>query len=69
MSDEKIKRINHKFNLFDDTCINCGVKKRKTPYTGDGFNSNFTNHFITEYSTNGLNFSSEFINCKTKSKK
>jgi len=58
------KRKYHKFDLFNDTCLICGVQKRNKPYVADGYNPNFTNRQITEYSTNGIHFSNEFINCK-----
>lgn len=64
-----MKRINHKFNIFDE-CEICGVIKEKRPYIGSGYNFKFINKFDTYYSSdNGNTWSKEFINCKSKSLK
>lgn len=57
------KRKNHKFDIFEDICIICGVQKRKKPMVSDGYNMTLMNKNIIEYSKDGINFSPEYINC------
>lgn len=56
-------RKNHKFDIFD-VCERCGCQRRNVSHVGDGYNTSLKNRFGKEYSLDGVNWSSEFINCK-----
>lgn len=56
-------RKNHKFDVFD-VCERCNCQKRKVSYVGDGYDMSKFGRFNIEYSVDGVNWSSEFINCK-----
>lgn len=61
-----MKRINHKFNVFDE-CIICNVIRDKKPYVGDGYNPNLNKRFEVFYSADyGKTWQKEYINCKKK---
>ena len=65
MSEVKYR---HRFDPITNKCSLCGVTKRTIPFVGDGYNRTIYMRFKTEYSSDGINFSNEFINCKPKNK-
>lgn len=63
------KQLRHKFDVFDEVCTHCGVFKRLVPIVASGYNFTMINKFVAEYSTDGVNFKREYINCIEKKKK
>ena len=56
-------RKNHKFDKITDTCIRCGVKRRNISIIGNGYNFGLQNIFGSQYSKDGIKWSSVHINC------
>jgi len=53
----------HKFDKITDICIRCGIKRRNVSIVGSGYNSGLKDRFSHEYSTDGIKWNSNYINC------
>ena len=60
----KKKKVLHKYDIIKDICKICGVRKRKISIVGCGYNKRLIHMYYQEYSTDGIHWQREYINCK-----